>query len=629
MAAAAMLFSSCQKEVEETPAGTPGGATFKASFEQSEAKVYLGDDFYYRWEAGDLVSVFTGDYSHRQYKAVSGDVVESDLEYVSTTTSSSESLSDFNYAVFPYNAANTLKDGVIYSTIAADQTYRKNDLNNAIMVSQIPASSTSFVFRNSCALLKINIKIAEDFANLHSVKSITVTSSAHKLSGPATVAAASGDYTAKIDAYAETASNSVTLTGCETAGLLQADEYLTFYIVIPAGTYEADDLTISILTSTTSAPFNVTAKVPAAYTAARSQYIDLSTTLAKDYNWFEQSENKVTINENVVLVDKAIMCDSDNLSRQNFQGHDNYDKVFAIPDSDFSLTGKQLVDNGIATDGPNGPTITFAKTNENVFIVNTFTTNNSGLLSLKHEDVSTITVSNLTITGELQTTTMGIYVNSGWIGPNGEAKYYDQSKFHTVWNTVNVTDCRIIPFNTIDKKLGAAVCVFGIAELNNCELTGTSKSDYVDSHYPEYSEYPYYDLAATNSSHTYINGGEVGSIFGWEQAKFTIGGGAKIGEFTTLGISSSSYGTVVINDATIQTLNMNPYYGRYNPMLTLSASAKVGTLTFNDSSGTTLYDGNYWQNVKILEGATVDKVIVGTEEFNLADFISKYNIATM
>lgn len=29
MAAAAMLFSSCQKEVEETPAGTPGGEFLK------------------------------------------------------------------------------------------------------------------------------------------------------------------------------------------------------------------------------------------------------------------------------------------------------------------------------------------------------------------------------------------------------------------------------------------------------------------------------------------------------------------------------------------------------------------------------------------------------------------------
>ena len=604
MAAAAMLFSSCQKEVEETPAGTPGGATFKASFEQSEAKVYLGDDFYYRWEAGDLVSVFTGDYSHRQYKAVSGDVVESDLEYVSTTTSSSEALSDFNYAVFPYNAANTLKDGVIYSTIAADQTYRKNDLNNAIMVSQIPASSTSFVFRNSCALLKINIKIAEDFANLHSVKSITVTSSAHKLSGPATVAAASGDYTAKIDASAETASNSVTLTGCETAGLLQADEYLTFYIAIPAGTYEADDLTISILTSTTSAPFNVTAKVPAAYTAARSQYIDLSTTLAKDYNWFEQTNEEIIIKEDVVLVDKGIMTYDDNLKLQGFKDQDKIQAIFDVPDHDMTISGWDLVSSGYAQNAENGPTITFQKAQAD-YIMNTLTTTNSGIYG---KEPNKIVLKSLTITGELRTTTMGIYVHNTNANVTGGTT--DQAAFNTEWYNVNVINCKI-PLYT--NWYGGAVCVYGTALLENCKIKGSTPTDDVPVELHE----SIYDICMTNNVNATIKGGEFGRILTWEHMALTITDNAKVDYInwrmnaykssSKLTIENSTIGIIdATNGSTINSLGTRLY---------LNASSSVDVIKLPVHTST-----SEKYTIVIEEGATVGEIIVGDVSYSLAAF---------
>lgn len=623
MAAAAMLFSSCQKEVEETPAGTPGGATFKASFEQSEAKVYLGDDFYYRWEAGDFVSVFTGDYSHRQYKAVSGDVVESDLEYVSTTTSSSESLSDFNYAVFPYYAANTLKDGVIYSTIAADQTYRKNDLNNAIMVSQIPASSTSFVFRNSCALLKINIKIAEDFANLHSVKSITVTSSAHKLSGPATVAAASGDYTAKIDASAETASNSVILTGCETAGLLQADEYLTFYIAIPAGTYEADDLTISILTSTTSAPFNVTAKVPAAYTAARSQYIDLSTTLAKDYNWFEQTNEEIIIKEDVVLVDKAIMNYTENLIKQGFSDQSSIEAIFDVPDHDMVIKGEDLMGEGAVPGADGRPTITFTTTNENAFIINTFTSTTSGLTNDKPKK---ITLENLRIKGEFRANTVGIYVNDKW---NDDISY-NQANFISEWKNVDVVEAEILPYTVNEVvQIGAAVCVYGTATFTNCNIHGVKWSSKAQNT----EGVNLFDMGCPNSTVITINGGKIGSIYGWEQSQVTFQGGVEVDYAHTINISSNPAWRWTVNDATINTFLVDPHT-TYNPNVLINANAKIGTLHFIDTlkatkegeTPDTLFNDSYWASVAVDPNATVEKVIVGETEMTLAEFIAKYSI---
>ena len=610
--------TACNKEIEQQPAPVVGeGVDFIATFEDADTRVYLGEDYFYRWEAGDLGSVFTGS-NHDQYKAASGDVVETTLEYVSTTAALGSALSE-NYALYPYDAAAAINDGVISTTLPTEQTYNSavpTGINNAIMVSQ--ASGTEFVFKNSCALVKVNLKVAADFSAQHSVRAIRVLSKDHALSGPVSVNVAGGDYAAKVDGTSSSSSKYVRLTGCESAGLLDTESVLTFYLAIPAGTYAAGDLTVFVTTtSASSTSFNQSFNLTKQYTVNRSQYIEVTATMGKGYDWFEENDDEVIIKEDVILVDKAIMCDEDNLLRQNFRGHDSYDKVFDIPSGDFSITGAQLVESGDASEGPSGPTITFKKTDAEVFIVNTFTTTTSGLSSTT--DVNTVTVSNLTITGELQSNCMGIYVNDkGDWGPG-----YSQSTFHTVWNDVNVLDCKIIPFNSVDKKLGAAVCVYGKAELNNCTIKGTEKSPYVDTHYPEYSDFPYYDMACTNKSHTIVTGGEIGSIFGWEQAKYTFGGGAVIGSLYTIGISASNLGPVIVNDATVGELTMDPA-GNYAPYLTLSTSAKVGTLTFVDDD----YVG-YWGKVKILTGASVDKVVLeGVGEYTLAEFISTYNIAT-
>ena len=605
-----LMCSACN-EMNETPAVGGAGKKFTASFEESkpEGRVYLGEDNYYRWNAGDEVSVFSGDYSHRKYKATTGDAVTTDLEYVSVVSESTTALPTYNYAIFPYNASNNLEGGVLYSNIASEQAYNTNNLNHAIMVSRVASSSSDFVFKNSCALVKVNVKIAEDFAHLHKVKSISLTSKSKKLSGPATINVAASDYTAVVDEAAETAKSSVMLTGCEAAGTLEADTYKTFYLAIPAGEYVAGDLVISVITSSSSTSFNAKATLAKDHKVGRSQYIELSTTVAKDYTWFEQEgENEVVIKENVTLTNKAIMADTENLLTQGFEGAETVETVFDVPGGDFTITGAELVNAGVAADGPNGPVITFKTTDEHYYIINTLTTSTSGLKATATADVNTITMSNLTITGELRTTTLGIYVDPRNWKP---ANTYDQSKFHTVLNKVNITDCKVIPFNSIDKKIGAAVCVFGIAELNDCKLTGTTESDFVKEAFPGVEFNGYYDMACTNTSHTYINGGEVGSIYGWEQSKFTFSNGAKIGKLYTIGVSASNLSSVVVNDATVDQLIMDPS-GSYNPQLTLNNGAVVNTLEFIGVTN--------WTKVTINEGATVGKVIVDGVEMTLEAF---------
>ena len=292
--------TACNTEIKESDAPVQGeGKTFTAKFEGS--KVYMGEDYYYRWQAGDLVSVFT-DASHDQYQAVTGDVTETDLEYVSTTAALETTL-DKSYAVYPYNAANSLENGVVYTEIAAEQTYSPNGLGNAIMVSE--TSGSEFVFKNACALVKVNLTIAEDFTNLHAVKSIRVSSKSKVISGAATINVAGGDYAAKMVTQTLTTESSVTLVGCQEAGMLQADKAITFYLAIPAGTYPAGDLVVEVLTDGGSAPFNPYYTLSKQHTVNRSQYLEVTATIAKGYSWFEDKGEEVVIKEDVVLQNKV------------------------------------------------------------------------------------------------------------------------------------------------------------------------------------------------------------------------------------------------------------------------------------------------------------------------------------
>ena len=581
--------TACNEEMKESDSPVNGeGKTFTAKFEGS--KVYMGEDYYYRWQAGDLVSVFT-DASHYQYQAVTDDVTETDLEFVSKTATLGTTL-DKSYAVYPYNAANALEDGVVYTEIAAEQTYSPNGLGNAIMVSE--TSGSEFVFKNACALVKVNLTIAEDFTNLHAVKSIRVSSKSKPLSGAATINVAGGDYAAKVSSQTLAIENAVTLVGCE-----------------GAGTYEAGDLTVSVLTNTQSTPFNQAFTLTKNYTVNRSQYIEVTATIAKDYEWFTGDEEEVVIKEDVTLVNKAIMAYIDNLLRQGFGDQSNIETIFDVPYKDMVIRGESLYGEG-AFEGEDGkPTITFVTTDDEAFIMNTFTSFKSGL-----SDVATpptITVDNLRITGELRTNTIGIYVDN----VNWKDQAYNQGKFNTVWNGVDVVDCQIMPYADNEKvKIGAAVCVYGTVELNNCKITGSVWDERATS----IDDISLYDVACTNSTKVFVNGGEIGSIHGWEQSQITFDGGAHVDYAHAINISAKDSWKWTVKNATIDVFEVDPHT-TYKPNVTITAEATVGTLIFKDDRENA-YNSEFWTKVSIDANATIGEIYVGDTKYDLAGFLA-------
>lgn len=605
--------TACNKEIEQQPAPVVGeGVDFIATFEDADTRVYLGEDYFYRWEAGDPVSVFTVS-NHDQYKAATGDVVETTLEYVSTTATLGSTLSE-NYAVYPYNAANTIENGVISTTLPAEQTYNPavpTGINNAIMVSK--ASGTEFVFKNSCALVKVNLKIAKDFVGLHSVKSIRVSSKKHPLSGAATINVAGGDYTAKV--AAESKDYAVRLVNCEGAGMLQAESVLTFFVAIPAGTYEANDLTVSVLTSTTSVPFTQSFTLKNSHTVNRSQYLEVTATIADGYDWFDQNDDDVIIKNNVVLVDKAIMTYDENFILQGFDGQDRIETIFDVPDHDMVITGWDLINGGYATSAANGPVIAFKKA-EADYIMNSLTTTNSGVKNLTPNK---ITLRALTITGELRTTTMGIWVNDLYTKPTLPPGYnsHDQTAFNTEFDNVNVVDC-VIPLYTV--KYGAALCVNGKALLTNCVVKGTTPASEV----PVESYGDIYDMAITNNTNTTISGGEIGRILTWEHLVLTINEKAYV-DYINCGTNAWSANTMItVDDAEIGEIDCTrPTTGnppKYGTRITLTSTAKVGTLRLSKqvASPSKLYE------FIVADGAVVEKVVFDGVEMSWADFKTQY-----
>lgn len=598
MTMVAGMFASCQDDnVVETP--DKDYKTFTATFEKPSSRVYLGDDDYARWELNDEVSVFGSD--HYIYKATD---VTNESKTATLTYSGEPTFTNPIMAVFPYAADNSLDEtNTLYSVLPAEQVYNKA-MNNAIMVAVMPVSQAdkTFVFKNSCALVKLNINTTAELAGA-SINSIKIESKAHNLAGTVRI---NNDYTASIE---NGASKSVTLTNCSNAGKL-SEKALSFLLVIPAGTYESGDLTVTV--DSDNDELDYTSTIYQEITVARSEYFVLETTLGTRVN----------------LVDKAIMADIDRLKAQGFSFYqeinaDNYDNYYEyeLPETGATYDFKDKEYNLKSTDSKK-------------FIINSFTTQASGKSDTNLDDVL-LTVKNLKISGEMMHTSLGVYVSGTG---------YDVNKFNTVWDNVKVIDCKVIP-TTIKESQGgskgvnvnqaAAVVVYGHAQLKNCEITGTEYSESVGIAIPNWDEIswdvPLYDLLLVNSSTsmTTVSGGKIGRIWVRGQAHLTVQNDAEIDYIFHQGLNYNSLGSLTVGKATIRELVVDPTPEGYNgtSKLTISDEATIKVLEFIKTST----NGKYFTDgITISPDAKISEIYVDGVKYegSLEDFIKANGIAT-
>ncbi len=190
-----------------------------------------------KWCSNDLLTIFTKTSHNRKYKIKSLDDngCSATFEYESYTGADNSVISS-NYALYPYDICAILSGDVITTTIAAEQNYNaeRTDLSYALMVAK--SDNTTFTFSNAGALLRFNIsKIVPDSFTL---KSITLSSAANKLSGEVTINTAT-DCKAIVS---DSGSNEVALTNINTA---IPDAGLSFHIALPATTFAEGDLSVT------------------------------------------------------------------------------------------------------------------------------------------------------------------------------------------------------------------------------------------------------------------------------------------------------------------------------------------------------------------------------------------------
>ena len=189
-------------------------------------------------------------------------------------------------------------------------------------------------------------------------------------------------------------------------------------------------------------------------------------------------------------------------------------------------------------------------------------------------DGSTVTVNDLSFSGTMSAVMLGHYQNATY------------NNYNTVLNNVNVVDAKVVSFSA---NVSPAVCVYGTAVLNDCNIYGTTLSE-LDTD----PMWPVYDLAAVNYSDTTINGGKIGSIYAWNQAKVTVGSGSEVETIVIRGnMNTTKYGVTIKSGATVGSIDLSAITNKAKVNFNIEDGATVGKIVANGVEYASIAD---WQN---------------------------------
>ncbi|MBR6660542.1 MAG: hypothetical protein IKL26_01605, partial [Bacteroidales bacterium] len=182
---------------------------------------------------------------------------------------------------------------------------------------------------------------------------------------------------------------------------------------------------------------------------------------------------------------------------------------------------------------------------------------------------SKVTVNDLSFEGTMSALMLGHYQNATY------------NNYNTELNNVNVINTKVVSFSA---GVSPAVCVYGTAVLNNCNIYGTTLSE-LDTD----PMWPVYDVAAVNYSTTTVNGGKIGSLLFWNQAALIVNDKAVIEKLVIRG-------------------NMNN--NNANNYIKINSGAEVKVIDLSN-----ITDKNRVK-ITIEDGATVGKIVANGVEYN-------------
>ena len=177
---------------------------------------------------------------------------------------------------------------------------------------------------------------------------------------------------------------------------------------------------------------------------------------------------------------------------------------------------------------------------------------------------SKVTVNNLTFGGTMSALMLGHYQDANY------------NNYNTELNNVNVIDAKVVSFSA---NVSPAVCVYGKATLNNCQITGTTLSE-LDTD----PMWPVYDLVCVNYSTTTINGGKIGSIYTWNQAALIVENSAEVEKIVVRGNMNTTkpeWKITIKTGTTVGTIELSAITDNQRVNITIESGATIGKIVAN------------------------------------------------
>ena len=286
LAFATMALTSCSEENEGLLNNT--FEVFTGEIVSSNSRTSLGSDNSVLWSGDDAISLFKKTGYYQKYKVKEGGSATADFVYDNVNTKGSTL--DQHYAVYPYAETNSISGQTISLDLSslANQTYTANSFEEEKAVMVAKSTTTNLQFINALAVIRVNLSIGGAVIDA-TVSSIKITSKDNKLAGNATIDMSQDKQPAVIDGNANNAGNVIALS---VPNVELSQTAIPFYIMIPAGTYDANDLTVEVKAVLNGEYQECEFTLPAV-TFERSVITTLSKTFLEDSEWTGTTEGAV------------------------------------------------------------------------------------------------------------------------------------------------------------------------------------------------------------------------------------------------------------------------------------------------------------------------------------------------
>ena len=281
LAIGSMALVGCSQDEEQLQFGGATFEDFTGEIVSEQTRTSMGADGSVLWSDADAISLFKKTGYHQKYAVATSGAASTTFEYAGYSSAKGTAL-DLNYAAYPFAEGNSISGATLTLDLSslATQNYTANTFENAKAVMVAKSATTNLAFTNAFSLA--NVKLTADCGANPApeetiyVKSIKIESKTLPLAGTATVDMSqdkpAAEFTGDVKAVTLNVDPAIQLS--ETA--------TNFYILMPAVTFPADDLTITIQADIAEEAKECVIEVDKEIAFLRSQVTTLNKTITLD-----------------------------------------------------------------------------------------------------------------------------------------------------------------------------------------------------------------------------------------------------------------------------------------------------------------------------------------------------------